>query len=227
GGGERVVARSRAAAAVSTIAGTVSAHALRGRERVVPRSGAGLSGRPRRRRLLSGGSGLVGGCRTRGGGGPLARLGCWLLRTRLGHRGSCWGTGGRRRGGRLGRTRLGAGRAGRRLRRAAGLVRAGCCLGAGAPGRRRGGLLRRAVLGGAALFGSLLRGCLLGGGRRILLDLADHGRLDGRRCRPDELSLFLQVGAQLRALAPGLLRQLIDPNRSHRSPSVGGSVQPL
>ena len=80
--------------------------------------------------------------------------------------------------------------------------------------------------------GSRARGGGLGG-RRLLVaagrafpgegldDLADDGGLDGRRCRPDELSLALQMCEQCLALDSELFGELVDPDLSHISPVPG------
>src|SRR4029079_17928202 len=79
-------------------------------------------------------------------------------------------------------------------------------------GRRllRGGRGRRLGVALGAVTGTLPR--------EGVLDLADDGGLDGRRRRPDELSLALQVSEQGLALASELLRELVDPDLSHISP---------
>ena len=95
---------------------------------------------------------------------------------------------------------------------------------AGGRWRRRAGP-QRSRLG----RGSLLGGCLLGGllrRRRIagrlrgedLFELADDGGLDGRRCRPDELTHVLELGQNDLALYSELLGELVHPDLSHCSP---------
>ncbi len=73
-----------------------------------------------------------------------------------------------------------------------------------------------------SLGGRLGRDLAVGSGAKLrrerFLDLADDGGLDGRRRRPDELSLALQVCEQCLALDSELLGELVDPDLSHISP---------
>jgi hypothetical protein len=88
--------------------------------------------------------------------------------------------------------------------------RCGCAGGAGLAGRR---LL-------------LLRGRLACCRGRVLSNLANDRGFDGRRRRPDELSLLLEVGEQFLALDPELLGELVDPDLGHISPCVAPRLGP-
>src|SRR6478736_5807309 len=216
---ERVVARTRRGVATGT-RGAGLAHALARGERVVPRTRLTRTGGRTRGGRDAGGllttvtAGLhpSGSRRRRSGGGRSSRG--RSLRCRGGGCGSCFGGG---RSGLAGSRCCGSSRGGSRR----------CC---GCGGGRRGGRRRRSSLlgrgGGRAGGGGF-------GGRRLLVaagrafpgegldDLADDGGLDGRRCRPDELSLALQVCEQCLALDSELLCELVDPDLSHISPVPG------
>jgi hypothetical protein len=88
---------------------------------------------------------------------------------------------------------------------------------------RRRGLLRRSLLGG--LLGGALLACrsisAIGRGRLSWEDffqLSYDWRLNGRRCRPDELSHVLELGQNDLALDSELFRELVHPDLSHCSP---------
>ena len=93
----------------------------------------------------------------------------------------------------------GAGRAG-----AGWALRAAGCRGRLGGGRRR--TRRPLAAGGRDLL------------RELLAQLADHGRLDGRRRRPHELPELLELGHHDLALDSELLRELVDPDLCHVSP---------
>ena len=54
-----------------------------------------------------------------------------------------------------------------------------------------------------------------------LFQLADDGGLDGRRCRPDELTHVLELGQDDLALDSELLGELVHPDLCHCSPVFG------
>src|SRR5690606_26405712 len=112
------------------------------------------------------------------------------------------------------------GRALRRLRGRGGRRTRGRLRGRRSGLRRLGRLGSLGLGGGGLLLSRLLLGSLLGRRGRVLSNLADDGGLDGRRRRPHDLSLLLQVGEERLALDPELLGELIDPDLGHISPSL-------
>ena len=195
----------------TTVAVAGTRHALRRRERVVAGTwaaagavGAGtlaLAGH-----ALRGGERVVAGACGRGGLTRSGTDGCTGCGCR---RGSGSRSGGGRRGGR-GRARgsgsRGSGRCDGGRRGARGLDD-GC-------GGRRGG--RRA--------GRCLRCCCCGRVRAgatggvLVAQLADDRGLDGRRCRPHELSEVVQLGHDGLAVDPELFGELVDADLGHISP---------